>query len=204
MQPTVTSAPPMAPALDEEPSALAGETKIQQRLLFLRLLPSTKNHQDCTNLKCSQLLRPRHRWLLPSTKNHQHWLEKLVSMLPVLSPDFTESEERERSVIIYGVPEEGAGSLPSLRQEHTEKNVSAILDVLDIEARPVEVRRIGKISDKPRLTTVFPFSVESEPPSFLTYVQQKKEQRTERDLRKLAFELNRDEHNGNPVLIVYR
>ncbi|VDO42633.1 unnamed protein product [Haemonchus placei] len=52
-------------------------------------------------------------------------------------------------MVIYGVPEAVSDIAASLRQEHTEKAVMDILDELDIEARPVEIYRVGKFGDKP-------------------------------------------------------
>ncbi|KAK6018620.1 hypothetical protein OSTOST_15787 [Ostertagia ostertagi] len=83
-------------------------------------------------------------------------LQQFLSKLPSLSLEVVESEKRERSIVLLGVPEAEKGLPASRRQEHTEKYVSEILDFLDIEARPVEVFRMGKPSDKPRLVKVTP------------------------------------------------
>ncbi|VDO26087.1 unnamed protein product [Haemonchus placei] len=72
-------------------------------------------------------------------------LDQLLTKVPSLSLDAVHSENRERSIVIRGDPEADAGLSASLRQQFTPGCVSEILDVLDIETRPIEVFRMDKV-----------------------------------------------------------
>nr|CDJ84837.1 hypothetical protein HCOI_00572700 [Haemonchus contortus] len=143
-------------------------------------------------------------------------LEKFVGKLQSISLDVVEAEKKERSMVIYGVPEAGSDIAASLRQEHTEKAVMDILDELDIEARPVEIYRMGKFGDKPRLIKCVKFlfttlsrakKLRSSEKFRNVYVRKSMspdERSKDRELRKRAHELNIEEHNGDRVFVVYR
>uniref|UniRef100_A0A7I4YXJ8 Uncharacterized protein n=1 Tax=Haemonchus contortus TaxID=6289 RepID=A0A7I4YXJ8_HAECO len=147
-------------------------------------------------------------------------LQQFLSKLPSLSLEMIESEKRQRSIVLLGVPEAEKELPASRRQEHTEKYVPEILDFLDIEARPVEVFRMGRASDRPRLVKcVFPArkilldtlarAHKLRASSRFNNVEIRKsmtpeERSKDQELRKKAYERNRDEHNGNRVYVVYR
>ncbi|KAK6019565.1 hypothetical protein OSTOST_14794, partial [Ostertagia ostertagi] len=146
-------------------------------------------------------------------------LEQLLAKLSSLPMDAIHAEKRERSVVIHGVPEAEAGLSASLRQQHTERCVSKILDVLDIETRPLEVFRMGKVGQKPRLikcvfsSRKFMFETlskakqlrsSSEFSSVFMKSMTPEQRAIDRDLRNRAYELNRDEHNGERVFVVYK
>ncbi|VDO23132.1 unnamed protein product [Haemonchus placei] len=78
-------------------------------------------------------------------------LVQLLTKLSSLSLDAVHTEKRERFIVIHGIPEADAGLSASLRQQSTERCVSKILDVLDIEIRPIGVFRMGKVGQKPRM-----------------------------------------------------
>ncbi|VDO38579.1 unnamed protein product [Haemonchus placei] len=79
------------------------------------------------------------------------FLDRLLTQLSFLSLNAVHTEKRERSIVIHGVPEPDAGLSASLRQQFTERCVSEILDVIDIETLAIEVFRIGKVGQKPGL-----------------------------------------------------
>ncbi|KAK6009736.1 hypothetical protein OSTOST_25307 [Ostertagia ostertagi] len=70
-------------------------------------------------------------------------LEKLVGLLTPNPSEIVAAEKRARSIVITGIPEDPNLSATK-RQAATELAVSAILDELDVEARPVEIFRLGK------------------------------------------------------------
>ncbi|KAK6021782.1 hypothetical protein OSTOST_12540, partial [Ostertagia ostertagi] len=63
-----------------------------------------------------------------------------------ISLDVVEVEKKER---FFGNLRLGSELAASLRQEHTEKAVMNIQDELDIEARPLQIYRMGKEDDRP-------------------------------------------------------
>ncbi|KHJ79935.1 hypothetical protein OESDEN_20403 [Oesophagostomum dentatum] len=126
-------------------------------------------------------------------------LEEFVSKLPLLSHKIIEAEKRPRSVVISGIPEAEA-TLPALkRQEHTERYVYDILNSLDVETRPLEIYRMGKIYFlKPIACAPFPTtraSLQSMTPE---------ERVKDRELRSIAREKNRVEGKGKRIYVVYR
>ena len=58
--------------------------------------------------------------------------------------DKLENDKRERSVVISGLSEAGPNLTSSRRQLDLEGKVTKLLDVLDVECRPVTLHRIGK------------------------------------------------------------
>ncbi|KAK6038767.1 reverse transcriptase [Cooperia oncophora] len=69
--------------------------------------------------------------------------------------DYFEREKRSRSIVIAGVEESKRDLAPSARQNELETTVARILDALDVECRPCEVFRMGKLDPmKPRLVKV--------------------------------------------------
>ncbi|KIH51133.1 hypothetical protein ANCDUO_18783 [Ancylostoma duodenale] len=85
-------------------------------------------------------------------------LRKLVGKLARETAEKIEEEKRARSVVISGLAEAPPGSLPSDCQKDLETKVEKILDVLQIECRPAELRRMGRPDpSRPRLVKlVFP------------------------------------------------
>ncbi|KAK6030743.1 hypothetical protein OSTOST_03114, partial [Ostertagia ostertagi] len=116
-------------------------------------------------------------------------LEQFLGKLPLLSNEIVEADKRQRSVILYGVPEPEESLSASLRQEHTESYIRGILDTLDVETRPVEIHRMGKkVEGKPRL---------------VKKSMTREEREKETDLRKQARERNQNECNGERIYVVY-
>ncbi|KAK6047658.1 hypothetical protein COOONC_14838 [Cooperia oncophora] len=69
--------------------------------------------------------------------------------------DLIDAEKRCRSIVISGLPEQGAELKPSEKQRELEEKVAGVLDVLNVECRPVEVYRMGRLSDvRPRVIKV--------------------------------------------------
>ena len=146
-------------------------------------------------------------------------LEEFVSNLPFLSTKIIESEKRARSVVISGIPE-AETALPALvRQEHTEKYVYNILNSLDVETRPLEIYRMGKITNgKPRyVKCVLPSKfycldllskasrLRSIPDLQGVYIRKSmtpEERAKDRELRNIAREKNHKE--GKRTYVVYR
>lgn len=76
----------------------------------------------------------------------------LISKIPQKVHDAVEEDKKSRSIVLIGLPEAANEMAPSAKQRHLEGQVSEILDVLDIECRPVEVYRMG--NSQPRLVKV--------------------------------------------------
>ncbi|KIH46096.1 hypothetical protein ANCDUO_23853, partial [Ancylostoma duodenale] len=74
-------------------------------------------------------------------------LNQLITALRPNPKDIVESEKRSRSIVISGMPETGRELTASQRQAHTELSVIKMLDALDIEAKPVEIYRMGTLTD---------------------------------------------------------
>ncbi|WKY13700.1 hypothetical protein Q1695_004492 [Nippostrongylus brasiliensis] len=170
---------------------------------------------------CTRLLRQIQNILVDKAPEALPLLEQLVSKLPSLLASSVDTDKRLRSVVFYGVPEAKKSLPPSVWQAHTEKFISDVLDTLEVEARPVELFRMGVMQEgKPRLVKcVFAsrrFQVETlsrsrrlrSCPLFQNiYVRRsmtRDERERERELRQRARELNEKEHGGSRVYVVYR
>lgn len=88
----------------------------------------------------------------------QATIDRLTST-QMVSPDAAEEKERKRSVVVSGLPEEGAK--PSERRTHDKKRMESLLDELDVDADIVSVYRMGAKTEsdgsarvKPRLMKV--------------------------------------------------
>ncbi|KIH68365.1 hypothetical protein ANCDUO_01305 [Ancylostoma duodenale] len=137
-------------------------------------------------------------------------LNDLISKLSSFSSEL--DDKRKRSIVIYGVKESDKG-LPAIeRQKQTEKQVESILNVLDIEARPVEIFRMGKPSDgRPRLIKALRNShkLRDNPAYSGIFLRRSKikinaEEREDRALRAEARDLNAKEGSGRKIYVVYR
>ncbi|PIO76139.1 hypothetical protein TELCIR_01787 [Teladorsagia circumcincta] len=148
-------------------------------------------------------------------------LNQFLSKLPLLMTDVVERDKRQRSVVMYGIPEAENGLSPSMRLDHTEKFVSGILDSLDTETRPVEVYRMGRfVEGKPRIVKCvfssrrFMLDILSKARCLRIFPKYKEvfvrrsmtidERQKERDLRERARELNDNEFEGKKVYVVYK
>ncbi|KAK6013873.1 hypothetical protein OSTOST_20786, partial [Ostertagia ostertagi] len=152
------------------------------------------------------LLNQIHEILATKAPEVIQLLDKFLGKLPLLAKDLVESDKRERSVVFYGIPEAEGSLSPSLRQAHTEKYISRILDTLDIETRPVEVYRMGRgVEGKPRVVKLVNYVLyRTIRRSFVRKSMTIDERNKERDLRKRARELNEKEFNGKKIYVVYR
>ncbi|EPB77179.1 lectin C-type domain protein [Ancylostoma ceylanicum] len=82
-------------------------------------------------------------------------LRELFGRFPGETVEKIEEEKRGRSIVLSGVKESSPTLRPSQRQKDLEDKVDAILDVLDMECRPVEIRRMGRFDlSRPRLVKV--------------------------------------------------
>ncbi|EYB84415.1 hypothetical protein Y032_0317g2330 [Ancylostoma ceylanicum] len=82
-------------------------------------------------------------------------LRALIDKLPMETTEKIEEEKRSRSIVISGLKECSPNTRPSQRQKDLEGKVTEILDALDMECRPVEVRRMGRLDpSRPRLVKV--------------------------------------------------
>lgn len=83
-------------------------------------------------------------------------LNTLKSLIPHEGGKLLEDEKRSRSIVISGLGEEfHVSEKPSERQKKLEGQVTQILDVLDVECRPVEIYRMGRRDEnRPRLVKV--------------------------------------------------
>ncbi|KIH50231.1 hypothetical protein ANCDUO_19691, partial [Ancylostoma duodenale] len=139
-------------------------------------------------------------------------LDELVKILTPNPREIVEAEKRSRSVVICGIPEGESNNSLSERALLTDKTVSVILDVLDIDVRPVEVYRLGRpVDDRPRLVKcVFPChrpffdvlkrasklrSVTKFKDVFIRRSMTIEERKKDQQLRAEARELNRINHN---------
>ncbi|KAK6041030.1 hypothetical protein COOONC_21466, partial [Cooperia oncophora] len=113
------------------------------------------------------------------------------------------SDKKERSIVLYGVPEAERGLSPSLRQAHTEKVISSILDALDMSKSTgwVESCRISFRNSiwGHRLRAIEPYKG-----IFIRKSMSIDERKKDRDLRINARELNLKEFEGERVYVVYR
>uniref|UniRef100_A0A7I4XYW4 Uncharacterized protein n=1 Tax=Haemonchus contortus TaxID=6289 RepID=A0A7I4XYW4_HAECO len=92
-------------------------------------------------------------------RNTDPEIEKMLLVLadkvPKEMSELLEAEKRSRSIVLSGLEEAPPHSLPSEKQRDLESKVFDILDVLNVECRPVEVYRMGKeVSSRPRLVKV--------------------------------------------------
>ncbi|KHJ79337.1 hypothetical protein OESDEN_21018 [Oesophagostomum dentatum] len=74
-------------------------------------------------------------------------LNDLLNVLRPSPKDIVEQEKRSRSIVIAGLEEAASGTPAFERQLHTEGAVQDILNVLEVESRPVEIYRMGKPGD---------------------------------------------------------
>ncbi|XGW16282.1 hypothetical protein V3C99_001610, partial [Haemonchus contortus] len=66
-----------------------------------------------------------------------------------------EAEKRARSLVVSGIDEAPHQLKPSERQKDLENKVADLLDVLEVECRPVEIYRMGKLDpSRPRLVKI--------------------------------------------------
>lgn len=76
----------------------------------------------------------------------------VLSRIPHELRDAVEADKRSRSLVISGLPEADPSLPPSEKQRDLESKVSEVLDVVDVECRPIEVYRMGTRSNSsPRL-----------------------------------------------------
>ncbi|KAK6023416.1 hypothetical protein OSTOST_10798, partial [Ostertagia ostertagi] len=127
-------------------------------------------------------------------------LEKFVSSLSSFSREVVEADKRQRSIVLYGVPEAEKTLAPSQRQAHTESFVTSVLDALDIETHPVEIYRMGSFLSRARKLHAIPAFKEI----YIRKSMTRDERQKEKDLRNQARELNLKEHNGEHVYVVYK
>ncbi|KAK6011327.1 hypothetical protein OSTOST_23594, partial [Ostertagia ostertagi] len=148
-------------------------------------------------------------------------LEEFVSSLPSLSQEIVEAEKRKRSMVVFGVPEADRNLPPSQRQACTVSFVTGLLDVLNIEAHPVELYRMGAMmEDKPRpIKCVFSSrrsllevlsnarklrNTTAYKDVYIRKSMSREERQKESNLRMQARELNKKEPQGKRTYVVYR
>ncbi|KAL6731974.1 hypothetical protein Aduo_002786 [Ancylostoma duodenale] len=90
---------------------------------------------------------------------------------------------------------------PSQRLLHTESLVTNVLDTLKVEARPVEVYRMGKPEVEEQDGYVNKINTDL---SLFANRMTLEERIKFKQLRKDAYERNQREHNGNKVYVVYK
>ncbi|XGW28192.1 hypothetical protein V3C99_008194 [Haemonchus contortus] len=82
--------------------------------------------------------------------NNDPVIEKVVHALIVEIPeelsDCFEAEKRTRKFVSSGIPESCNDMTSSSEQLELESKVAKILDILNIECKPIEVYRMEKIS----------------------------------------------------------
>ena len=79
----------------------------------------------------------------------------LIPKIPQEVADTMESEKRARSLVVHNLVEAPADLPPSHKQRDLEDKVNHLLDLLDVECRPVEVYRMGKMGHgRPRLVKI--------------------------------------------------
>nr|CDJ83439.1 unnamed protein product [Haemonchus contortus] len=79
------------------------------------------------------------------------YINAMVTKLPQTITDAVQAEKKERSLVVFGIPESNSSKPPSVRQQELENRVTEILDCVRVECRPVEVYRMGKPNDtRPR------------------------------------------------------
>ncbi|EYB97950.1 hypothetical protein Y032_0135g1910 [Ancylostoma ceylanicum] len=125
-------------------------------------------------------------------------LNKLIEILTLTPKEIVESAKRARSVVFSGVAEADADLTPSERQVHTEESVQKILNVLGVEARPLEVYRMALRNAR---------SLRDYPEFNQIYVRRSmtpQEREKFKELRQRAYDLNQKEFNGRKVYVVYR
>ncbi|VDO36388.1 unnamed protein product [Haemonchus placei] len=108
---------------------------------------------DYAMLSASQLLKA------VLERNTDPVIEKmllaLAEKIPKEMSELMEADKRSRSIVLSGLEEAPSHSLPSEKQRDLEAKVSDVLDVLNVECRPVEVYRMGKEDrSRPRLVKV--------------------------------------------------
>ncbi|EYC34582.1 hypothetical protein Y032_0001g480 [Ancylostoma ceylanicum] len=82
-------------------------------------------------------------------------LRFLINRMPSLAAEKIEEEKRGRSIVISGIKEASPDLRPSRPQKDLEEKVFEILDALDLECRPIEIRRMGRPEpDRARLVKV--------------------------------------------------
>ncbi|KIH49647.1 hypothetical protein ANCDUO_20277, partial [Ancylostoma duodenale] len=89
------------------------------------------------------------------SRNKDPVIEKLVQLLvekKVQGYCNCDNEKRSRSIVLSGLPEPPEQIRASEKQDELERSVSDILDILDVDCRPSEVFRMGRINEgRPRL-----------------------------------------------------
>uniref|UniRef100_W6NMH4 Uncharacterized protein n=1 Tax=Haemonchus contortus TaxID=6289 RepID=W6NMH4_HAECO len=81
-------------------------------------------------------------------------IDAMITKLPQTITEAVQAK-KERSLVLFGIPESNPSKPPSVKQQEVENSVSEILDCLRVECRPVEVYRMGKPNDaRPRLVKV--------------------------------------------------
>ncbi|EYB92492.1 hypothetical protein Y032_0193g1395 [Ancylostoma ceylanicum] len=128
-----------------------------KRLLEYRwkpiLIASGSQEFDYSTLPCKELIET----ILQ--KNTDPEIEKIAlalkSKLPQEVADAVDSEKRERSIVICGLPECGMDRPLLERQKNLEEKVAGILDVLKVDCLPEVVFRMGTYNEtRPRLVKV--------------------------------------------------
>ncbi|KIH68513.1 hypothetical protein ANCDUO_01151 [Ancylostoma duodenale] len=133
-------------------------------------------------------------------------LNKLIEILTLTPKEIVESAKRARSVVFSGFAKANAELTPSERQVHTEEAVQKILKVLGVEARPLEVYRMG--SGRFFHTALRNVRSLRDFPEFnQIYVRRSmtpQEREKFKELRQRAYDLNQNEFNGRKAYVVYR
>lgn len=148
----------------------------------------------------------------------QQLLLALKDKIPGEFSAFLEREKRERSVVISGIDDEPMEARPSDRQKHLEEKINKVFDAINVECRPSEIYRMGKIDPRrPRLVkVVFPSQAhwrtalanarllkESGFPNvYIRRSMTAEERQREYELRQTARERNRDK--GFKEWVVYK
>ncbi|CAJ0609354.1 unnamed protein product [Cylicocyclus nassatus] len=80
-------------------------------------------------------------------RNTDPLIEKLVMALKSKMPKDAETEKRERSIVLSGLPEAPINRPLLERKQHLEENVARVLEQINVDCWPCEIFRMGKFAE---------------------------------------------------------
>ena len=101
---------------------------------------------DLSRMSAAELLK----LLLEKNKNPaiKTLLLALSKKIPCDAAEVVGSEKQSRSIVISGLPEADHSLPPSERQMQLESKITKVLDTIDVECRPCEVYRMGRMDGR--------------------------------------------------------